>query len=382
MDTSAFTKVHRFKNVRRLCVFLVMSCVLVLGGVSLLAPIPAQATCGINLFPPATEGQSYSVLVTSTSTGAGFTCTVVAFDTVYSDPLPFPWSFDPNTAMFRCNPPIGSAGQYTLCFQCQEYDQNTQCYPSGGCGGPCWPAGNTQCQKCTTLTILSATTGTIPPVIIYTPSPTPTPTVTTFNYTIGIESGLTSSTAPVAVNGTNVANLAGGENRNFEGTKGNNYTVSVPNTIEGNSGTRFVIQGTAVKTVNLENPNASFNYTAEYYVEFKTNPINVAQLPGSNWYPKGTQVNSSAPELVKSEGENKEYTFAQWNLAGGGTSLSRDLALTVNNSGSYIAAYNSRPIATSTQGNTLLWIIILVIVVVAAGIAIAILARRRGSKSE
>jgi hypothetical protein len=186
----------------------------------------------------------------------------------------------------------------------------------------------------------------------------------------------------VAVNGTNVANLAGGENRNLEGRKGNNYTVSVPNTIEGNSGSRFVIQGTAVKTVNYENPNASFDYAAEYYVEFKTDPINVAQLPGSNWYPKGTQVTSTAPELVKSEGENKEYAFVQWNLAGGGTSLSKDLALTVNNAGSYIAVYNSHPIAVveTKTDYTLMWIIILVVLLVVAGIAIAILARR-GSQS-
>jgi hypothetical protein len=366
----------------RLCLFLVMSCVLVLGGVSFIAPTPALATCGINLFPDATEGQSYSTLVTSTSTGAGFTCKVVAYDAVYSTTLPFPYSFNPGTAMFSCNPPIGSAGHYTICFQCQEYDASAHCYPPTACGGPCWPAGHTQCQKCTTLTVNPASTGgTIPPIIIYTPSPTTTtPTVTTFNYTIGIESGLTLNTASVAVNGTNVANLAGGESRNFEGTKGNNYNVSVPSTIEGNSGTRFVIQGSAVKTVNFENPNASFNYTAEYYIEFKTDPINVAQLPGSNWYSKGMQATSSAPELVKS-GENNEYVFAHWNLLGGGTSLSRDLAVTANNAGSYIAVYSSQPIATPTQNNTFMWIIILVIVVVAAGTAIAILTRR-GSQPE
>lgn len=111
-------------------------------------------------------------------------------------------------------------------------------------------------------------------------------------------------------------------------------------------------------------------------MEFKTDPINVAQLPGSNWYAGGTQISSAAPESVKSESQNLEYAFTQWNLPNGGTSLSKDLALTVNNAGSYIAVYNSRPIATNMQGNTLLWIIILVIVVVAAGIAIGILAHR------
>jgi hypothetical protein len=465
MNKSAFTKVHRFKNVPRLCMLLVMSCVLVLGGVSLLAPIPALATCGINLIPDATEGQHYSTLMLSTSTGGGYTCKVMAFDYVYTPPLPFPFSFDTVTAKFSCDPPIGSAGQYTICFQCQEYDQNGTCYPTlGGCDGLCWPAGNTQCQKCVTLTVLPATTGsctlslavtdmpqgqenhsyigslyatggttmytftasglpaglqmaphtgfivgtppqgsagTYPVQVTVTeagggctpasisfliniagaPPIPPTPPATTFNYTVGIGSGPTSNAVSVTVNGSDAASLLSGETKTMQGTKGNNYNVNVPSTIQGNSSTRYVIKGSPAKTVNYDNPSAIFDYAAEYYVEFKTDPKNVAQLQGSNWYAGGTQISSAAPESVKSEGENLEYVFTKWDLPDGGTSLSKDLAVTVNGPGSYVARYSSNPIAGKTQSSNLMWIIILVAVVVAAGIAIGILASRREKQS-
>jgi hypothetical protein len=183
------------------------------------------------------------------------------------------------------------------------------------------------------------------------------------------------------VNGSDAASLLSGETKTIQGTKGNNYNVNVPSTIEGNSGTRYVIKGSTAKTVNYENPSAIFDYAAEYYVEFKTDPKNVAQLQGSNWYAGGTQISSVAPESVKSESENLEYVFVHWNLPDGGTSLSKDLAVTVNNAGSYIAVYNSHPIAVAKTNSIPWWIIILVIVVVAAGIVIAILARRPVSQS-
>jgi hypothetical protein len=363
-----------FKKMSRLCLFIMTACVLVWGGTAFLAPVPVHATCGINLFPPATEGQNYSTLVTSTSTGAGFTCKVVAFDVVYTNPpLPFPWTFDPGTAMFRCSPPIGSAGQYTICFQCQEYDASASCYPC--CGGQCYPSGCIQCQKCTTLTVNPAY---YPPTP--TPTPTPTPAPTTFDYSVGIASGLTSGTAQVSVNGSVAATLAGGETKTIEGTKGENYNVNVPSTIQGGQGIRFQVKGSPAKTVNYQNPSAVFDYTAEYYVEFKTSPANVAQIAGTNWYAAGTPVSSTTPALVRSESDKQEYNFAQWTLPGGGTSLSKDIAFTVNGPGTYTAVYNSSPIAGSPSN--LWWIIILIIVILAAGIAIGLLAMSRKKQAE
>jgi hypothetical protein len=346
-------------------------------------PTPALATCGINLFPDAQEGQNYSTLVTSTSTGPGYTCKVMALESV-NPPMTFPYSYNAGTAMFYCSPPIGSAGTYTICFHTQEYDQNGTCYPAGGCGGPCWPAGHTQCGKCTTLTINSATgTGTGTGTIIIVTPPTPTATSTKFDYTVSIVGQeITSGIVPVTVDGDVVAHMAGGQSESIQGSKGTKYNVSVPSTVDGNSGTRFVLKDTPVKTVSYDNPTAVFSYTTEYYVEFKTDPIDVAQLSGSNWYPGGTSVTSTAPETVNVASGLMKYDFVQWKLQGGGSSLSRDLALTVNSPGTYLAVYNTTPVVVEKpQDNTLMWILILVVVVIIAVLVITIVAlRKRGSQ--
>jgi hypothetical protein len=347
-------------------------------------PTPALATCGINLFADAVEGQNYSTLVTSTSTGAGFTCKVIALRSV-NPPMNFPYSFNAGTAMFYCSPPVGSAGVYSICFDTQEYNATGVCYPKTNCDPNCYPAGGVQCGKCTQLTINSATgTGTGTGTIIIVTPPTPTATSTKFDYTVSIVGQeITSGIVPVTVDGDVVAHMAGGQSESIQGSKGTKYNVSVPSTIDGNSGTRFVLKDTPVKTVSYENPTAVFSFTTEYYVEFKTDPMDVAQLSGSNWYPGGTPVTSIAPETVNAASGLMKYDFVQWKLQGGGSSLSRDLALTVNGPGTYLAVYNPTPVVVEKpQDNTLMWILILVAVVVIAVIVIVIMAlRKRGSQA-
>jgi hypothetical protein len=179
------------------------------------------------------------------------------------------------------------------------------------------------------------------------------------------------------MNGQVYASMTGGETKTFTGTTGQSYSVSVPDTIPGSSGTRLKIQGGAAKTANENNIAVTFNYAPEYQVEFKTDPSGVAQLSGTNWYSAGTQVNSIAPELVTSAGEKKEYVFTQWNLPDGGKSLSRNLSVTLNGPGTYYALYTARSLAVETRDNTLMWIIILVLVIASAVAVFLIVGRKR-----
>jgi hypothetical protein len=197
---------------------------------------------------------------------------------------------------------------------------------------------------------------------------------------VSIGSGLGAAVAAVSVDGQVYASMAGGETKTFNGTIGQSYSISVPDTIPGTQGTRFRIQGAATQTANENNNAVAFNYVPEYQVEFKTDPTGVAQLPGTSWYPSGTQVNSITPELVTSSGEKMEYIFTQWNLPDGGKSLSRNLSITVNGAGTYYAVYTSRAVAVpavETPDNTLMWIIILVLVIAIAATVLLIARRKR-----
>lgn len=260
-------------------------------------------------------------------------------------------------------------------------DFQVRCYETGtgGCNCPCYikdfQTTSTNWTPPITITAQSCGGGGGGVIIITTPATTST----TFNYTVNIGSGLGTAVAPVSVNGQAYASMTGGETKSFTGTTGQSYNVSVPDTISGTSGTIFKVQGGGSKTANENNIAVTFNYAPEYQVEFKTDPPGVAQLPGSNWYPAGTPVNSIAPELVTSAGEKKEYIFAQWSLPDGGKSLSRNLSFTLNGPGTYYAVYTSRSVTApevKTQDNTLMWIIILALAIVIA-VAVYLLARRK-----
>ena len=87
-------------------------------------------------------------------------------------------------------------------------------------------------------------------------------------------------------------------------------------------------------------PNAYFDYYAEYRIEFRTNPSQVAQLTGSGWYKEGYELNTSALAEIE-DTPGTQYRFSYWMLPTGETIGGRDLRLTVSMPGDIIADYDT-----------------------------------------
>jgi hypothetical protein len=95
-------------------------------------------------------------------------------------------------------------------------------------------------------------------------------------------------------------------------------------------------------TVSELHPNATFNYTPEYYVDLKTDPSQIATLTGTNWYVEGSSLMVTAEAKVEVEGEaGTEYRFAYWLLPTGEKVEDEDLSWRVSEAGKVIATYDT-----------------------------------------
>jgi len=145
----------------------------------------------------------------------------------------------------------------------------------------------------------------------------------------------------ISVDGVVVDVLQGGEaiRRSFD--PGTSQTITVDPIVSHptDSDVRFRAEVDRMVVSELS-PDAYFNYYAEYFIEFRTNPSQVAQLTGSGWYGEGYELKTSAP-AESEDTPGTQYRFSHWVLPTGETTRDEDLSLTVIMPGAVVANYDT-----------------------------------------
>jgi hypothetical protein len=160
---------------------------------------------------------------------------------------------------------------------------------------------------------------------------------------IKVSSTLAAGETDVYVNTIPVTTLAGGETTSLTFEVDEEPVISVELLV--NHPTKGDVRYRADEeeiTVTENSPNATFNYTPEYYVDLKTDPSQIATLTGTNWYVEGSSLMVTAEAKVEVEGEaGTEYRFAYWLLPTGEKVEDEDLSWRVSEAGKVIATYDT-----------------------------------------
>jgi hypothetical protein len=165
----------------------------------------------------------------------------------------------------------------------------------------------------------------------------------TYDFDVQIGPGLTQGTTPVIIDGSLEATLGGNQSAAFTAYQGEGHLVSVDQTVSGpDSKTRFAVMGSNQMLVNESNTTAYFDYAQEVFIETGSDPLGVAQPPGSDFYAIGDFFTSTAPSPVSLGGQpDTKYVFKNWSLPDGSTNPNRDLAFAVNKAGTALARYDT-----------------------------------------
>ena len=359
---------HRLRSMFRLCVCLVVACILAVAGSMLSLTRPAHATNIMDTQIPGAQQCEYYSFKFSTS----FPALKYNYFRFYFTPLTCPvqgMDWDTNTGTISGTPgPLSTTGSpYTFTVQLVEYKQDGSVYATASpkqftlSVGPCTvltfvqtlipPAKEGALYEAT----LSATGGSgtytwtasgLPPglslsnngVISGTPqigsagSYAVTVTVNdaccnqskqgsfimnvvlgSYEFLVSIGPGLPSdTTTEVYVDGQMKTSLRGGESQKFEATRGTTHVVTVESPIAGQAGEQFVVKDPDEKMVSQDSPSAYFNFVPAVFIEFNTDPPGITSLQGTDWYAVGAKVQSTAPAAVESSEPGEEFRFAYW----------------------------------------------------------------------
>jgi hypothetical protein len=173
-----------------------------------------------------------------------------------------------------------------------------------------------------------------------------------FSFSLTIEKGLYESVVTIApsllagqtstfVGGNHVATLRSGEFIRLTFEPGTSEIITVDPVVPHPTRTdvRFKAEVDRILVSELT-PDAYFSYFTEYFIEFKTEPPQVAQLTGSGWYKEGYQLRTSTPTEVEGESDT-QYRFSYWLLPTGETARDDDFNLTISMPGDIIATYDT-----------------------------------------
>ncbi len=162
-----------------------------------------------------------------------------------------------------------------------------------------------------------------------------------FESVISVAPSLLAGETSVFVEGEWVAAIEGGESVHLSLDLGTSQTITVDDTVSHptNTNVRFVANDDRIE-VSESSPDAHFSYFTEYFGELKTDPGEVGQVTGSDWYREGYIFTTSAPSEVEDTSDTR-YRFSHWQLPTGGTVTNENLSLTVTMPGSIIANYDT-----------------------------------------
>jgi len=121
-----------------------------------------------------------------------------------------------------------------------------------------------------------------------------------FDTVVTITSSLADGETKVYVDGGQVAELGGGQTTRLSFAAGTNPVITVDPLVSHPSRTDVRFKPNVEKiTVSETSPDAAFSYFPEYFIDFKTDPPQIASLAGSNWYTGIREAQHCGPRLKR-----------------------------------------------------------------------------------
>jgi len=166
---------------------------------------------------------------------------------------------------------------------------------------------------------------------------------TACDFKVEIGTGLTQGQTNVLIDGAHEATLGGGQSETFTSIPCESHLVMVDQTIVvPSSNTRYSVVGSNTKSVTDTDNFAYFNYAQEVFIQTASNPAGLTQPPNAGYYAIGSNFTSTAPGTVETQTQaGMKYVFKDWQLPDGTTRPNANLAYSVNQGGTVIAAYDT-----------------------------------------
>jgi hypothetical protein len=143
--------------------------------------------------------------------------------------------------------------------------------------------------------------------------------------------------------------LEGGEELTWSFDVDDKMEITVDATVSSptRSDVRFIADDAAI-VVDEDNPDATFSYTTEYYIDLKTDPSQITTLTGAGWFEVDGFIEATAPVLIE-ESTDTQYRFAHWLLPDGDEDVNEDLNWKVTAPGKATATYETYYLLTVTS---------------------------------
>jgi hypothetical protein len=166
---------------------------------------------------------------------------------------------------------------------------------------------------------------------------------------IMVSVSLSAGETGIYVDGVLVGTLEGGETLTRSFAIDDEPVITVDTMVS--SPTRSDIRFTADEdeiVVDEDNPDATFTYTTEYYIDLKTDPSQITTLTGADWFEVGAFIEATAPVQIE-ESTDTQYRFCHWLLPDGDENVNEDLNWKVTAPGKATATYDTYYLLTVTS---------------------------------
>lgn len=170
-----------------------------------------------------------------------------------------------------------------------------------------------------------------------------------FESVIRVSVSLSAGETNVYADGILAGTLEGGETltRSFDVDDEPVITVDATVLSPTRSDIRFIADDDEI-VVDEDNPDATFSYTTEYYIDLKTDPSQITTLTGAGWFEVDDFIEATAPVLIE-ESTDTQYRFAHWLLPDGDEDVNEDLNWKVTAPGKATATYETYYLLTVTS---------------------------------
>ena len=170
-----------------------------------------------------------------------------------------------------------------------------------------------------------------------------------FESVIRVSVSLSAGETGVYVDNILAGTLEGGETLTRSFDVDDEPVITVDSTVLSptRSDIRFIADDDEI-VVDEDNPDATFSYTTEYYIDLKTDPAQITTLTGAGWFEVDDFIEATAPVLIE-ESTDTQYRFDYWLLPDGDEDVNEDLNWKVTAPGKATATYETYYLLTVTS---------------------------------
>ncbi len=175
-----------------------------------------------------------------------------------------------------------------------------------------------------------------------------------FQSVIMVSVTLAAGETSIYVDGVLTGTLEGGETLTRSFAVDDEPVITVDATVLSptRSDVRFTADVDEI-VIDEDNPDATFTYTTEYYIDLKTDPPQITTLTGAGWFEVDDFIEATAPVQIE-ESTDTRYDFVYWVLPDGDEDVNEDLNWKVTAPGKATATYDTYYLLTinSPYGET------------------------------